>query len=168
MAEVKVTKDLDNKTLTIEATFNASKDKLWRAYTDKEWYEKWWGPEGWETTTKEFNFAPGGRVHYCMKCVDKNQGEWYGQESWGMTTIQEIDEPNSYSASDQFSDAEGKVNTELPSMTLAVEFKEENGKTTVINRTITETAEQLEELIKMGMIDGFKSQLNRLEKLVEG
>ena len=166
MAEVKVTKDLENKQLIIEATFDAPKEKLWRAYTDKEWFEKWWGPEGWETTTKEFNFTPGGRIHYCMKCVDENQGEWFGQESWGLTVINEIDDQNSYSATDHFSDASGVANTEMPGMTLAVEFKESDGKTTVINRTITETAEQLEQLLNMGMVEGFSSQLNRLEALV--
>lgn len=166
MAEVKVTKDLENKQLIIEATFDAPKDKLWRAYTEKDQFEQWWGPEGWETTTKEFNFAPGGRVHYCMKCVDENQGEWFGQESWGVTTINEIDPGNSYSATDHFSDESGAVNTEMPGMTLAVEFKEVDGKTVVVNRTITETAEQLEQLIKMGMVEGFSSQLNKLEALV--
>jgi uncharacterized protein YndB with AHSA1/START domain len=167
MTDVKVNKDLENKQLTIEATFNAPLEKLWNAYTTKEQFEKWWGPEGWETTTKEFDFKPGGRVHYCMKCVDQNQKEWYGQESWGLTIIEEINEPNSYRATDHFTDESGVPNTQMPSMTLAVEFKEENGKTTVINRTITETADQLEQLVKMGMVEGFSSQLNKLEQLVE-
>lgn len=167
MAEVTVNKDLENNTLTIEATFDAPLEKLWNAYTTKEQFEKWWGPEGWETTAKEFNFTPGGRVHYGMKCVDPNQKDWYGQESWGMTTIEEIDEPNRYRATDRFADADGNVNNELPSMTLEVEFKEQDGKTTVTNRTITSTSEQLEQLINMGMVEGFKSQLNRLYALVE-
>lgn len=168
MAEVKVNKDLENKTLTIEFVANAPKEKVWRAYSEKDWFEKWWGPEGWETTTKEFDFKPGGRVHYCMKCVDKNQGEWFGQESWGLTVIEEIDAPNKYSAKDHFSDESGAVNQEMPGMTLSVELIEEDGKTRVVNRTTTETKEQLEELIKMGMVEGFTSQLNRLEVLLGG
>ncbi|MBH1980385.1 SRPBCC domain-containing protein, partial [Candidatus Saccharibacteria bacterium] len=60
MSEVKVTKDLENCKLIIEYTANGPKDKVWKAYADKDWFEKWWGPEGWETTAKEFNFAPGG------------------------------------------------------------------------------------------------------------
>ena len=166
MADVRVNKDLENKQLIIEATFNAPLEKLWKAYTTKEQFEKWWGPEGWETTTKEFDFKPGGRVHYCMKCTDPNQKEWYGQEAWGLTIINEIDEPNSYSATDHFSDESGVPNTEMPTMTLAVAFRHEDGKTTVVNRTITETVEQLEQLLKMGMVEGFSSQLNRLEQLV--
>ena len=166
MADVKVTKDLENKTLIIEYVANAPKEKVWQAYADKEWFEKWWGPEGWETTTKEFNFTPGGRVHYCMKCVDKNQGEWYGQESWGLVEMEEINAPDSFTGKDYFSDAEANKNSDMPGQTMSVELVEEDGKTRIISRSITETAEQLEGLIKMGMVEGFSSQLNKLNQLL--
>lgn len=166
MDKTKVTKDLENKTLIIERTFDAPKEKLWRAYADKEWFEKWWGPEGWETTTKAFDFRVDGKIHYCMKCVDENQGEFFGQEAWGIMLIETADEPNSFSAKDYFSDAEGALNTEMPGQTFVVEFIEEGGKTRMVNKSIVESAEQLEELIKMGMVEGFSSQLNRLERLV--
>lgn len=166
MDKTKVTKDLENKTLIIERTFDAPKEKLWRAYADKDWFEKWWGPEGWETTTKEFDFRPGGKVHYGMKCVDKNQGEWFNQESWGLMHIESVDEPNGFTAKDYFSDADGNINEGLPPQKFVVEFVEENGKTRLVNRSVVETVEQLEELVKMGMIEGFSSQLNKLEILV--
>ena len=167
MDTTKVTKDIENKTLTIERTFNAPKEKLWRAYADKEWFEKWWGPEGWETTTKAFDFAENGKIHYCMKCVDENQKEWLGQESWGIMFIKSIDEPSSFSAEDRFTDETGVVNEEMPAQRFEVELVEEDGKTRLINRSITETAEALEELVKMGMVEGFSSQLNRLEELLK-
>lgn len=72
MAEVNVTKDLENKLLIIEHIANGSKEKVWQAYADKELFEKWWGPEEWETTAKEFDFRLGGRIHYDMHCVDTN------------------------------------------------------------------------------------------------
>jgi uncharacterized protein YndB with AHSA1/START domain len=166
MEKTKVTKDLDNKTLIIERSFDAPKEKLWKAYSEQSWFEKWWGPEGWETTTKEFNFTPGGRIHYGMKCVDKNQGEWYGKESWGLMVIEAIDAGNSFSAKDYFSKEDGSIVSDKPTQRLEVEFIEENGKTRVINRSMPESVEQLEELIKMGMIQGFESQLNKLEALL--
>lgn len=166
MDKVEVTKDLENKTLTIERSFDAPKEQLWWAYADKAWFEKWWGPEGWETITKEFDFTPGGRIHYRMKCVDENQGEWYGQESWGIMEIESTDEPNRFEAKDYFSDAEGNIDKKMPPQQFVVEFVEKDGQTRMINRSITETAEQLEELIKMGMVEGFSSQLNKLEALV--
>lgn len=166
MSEVKVTKDLENKKLVIEYVANGPKDKVWKAYADKEWFEKWWGPEGWETTTKEFNFAPGGRVHYEMKCVDENQGEWFGQSSWGAMDIQKIDPTNSFTYKDYFSDEEGVLNTEMPALIVTNEFFEEDGKTKIVSTSFADTADQIEQLIKMGMIEGFSSQLAKLDKLV--
>lgn len=165
MADVKVTKDLENNTLTIEWEASAPKEKVWRAYAEKEMFEKWWGPEGWVTTTKEFDFRPGGRVHYGMKCVDESQGEWYGQESWGMVDIEEVDAPHRFTGKDYFADADGNRNVDMPGLTMTVELVEENGVTRVTSHSIADTAEQLEELVKMGMVEGFKSQLNKLDVL---
>lgn len=166
MDKTKVTKDLENKTLTIERVFDGPKDKVWKAYADKEWFEKWWGPEGWETTTKEFNFAPGGRVHYDMKCVDENQGEWFGQSSWGVMDIQNVDAPNSFTYVDYFSDEAGNLNKEMPVMTVTNEFVDENGKTRLVCRCLADSAEHIEELLKMGMAEGFDSQMNKLDVLL--
>lgn len=166
MAEVTVTKDLENKTLIIEYVASAPKEKVWRAYAEKELFEKWWGPEGWETTTKEFDFRQGGRVHYCMKCVDESQGEWFNQESWGLVELTEVDAPNSFVGMDYFSDETGVKNSEMPGQTMAVELIEEDGKTHIVSRSVTDTAEQLEQLVAMGMVEGFKSQLNKLDALL--
>jgi len=166
MENTKVTKDLENKRLIIERTFAAPKAKLWRAYSDKEWFAKWWGPEGWETTVKEFDFKPGGRNHYGMKCVDENQGEWFGQESWGLMEYQTIDEPNGFTYKDYFADADGHVQENMPAMTIEIELVEEGGKTTLVTRCIGESAEDIEKLVAMGMIEGFSSSANKLEKLV--
>lgn len=166
MNEVKVTKDLQNKSLIIERDLDAPKDKVWKAFTDKDWFEKWWGPEGWVTTVKEFNFSSGGRVHYCMKCTDKNQGEWYGQESWGIMLIDTTDAPNKYTYKDYFSDENGALNNEMPALTIVNEFKEADGKTTLISKSVADKPEQIEDLIKMGMLEGFSSQLLKLDVLL--
>jgi len=166
MSKSKVTKDLENKTLTIERTFDAPKNKLWQAYSDKDLFVKWWGPEGWETTVKEFDFRPGGRTHYCMKCVDKNQGEFFGQESWGIMQYESVDEPNSFSYKDYFADAEGNVQGDMPTTTTSVELVESNGKVTLVSRSVAESAEDIEKLLAMGMIEGFDSTINRLERLL--
>lgn len=165
MDKTKVTKDLENKTLTIERSFDAPQELLWQYFADKERFEKWWGPEGWETTCKEFNFAPGGRVHYGMKCVDENQGEWFGQESWGVMSIEEIDAPNSFTYTDYFSDADGTLNKDMPALVVVNEFSEADGRSTFRSRSVADSAEQIEQLLAMGMVEGFSSQLNKLDAL---
>lgn len=166
MSEVKVTKDLENKKLVIEYLANGPKDRVWKAYSEKDWFEKWWGPEGWETVTKEFDFRPGGRVHYGMHCIDERQGDWYDQWSWGGMDIETVDEGNSFTYTDFFSDEAGIKNEEMPSLRITNEFFEENGKTRIVSTSFADSAEQIEELIKMGMIEGFSSQLTKLDELV--
>lgn len=164
--EVTVTKDLDAKTLTVERTFDAPQEKVWKAFTDQETFEKWWGPEGWETKAKEFNFTAGGRVHYDMKCVDENQGEWFGQSSWGLMAIEAVDAPNSFTYKDYFSDESGKMNDQMPVITVTNSFTEQDGKTTFTSRSQADSADQIEQLVKMGMVEGFKSQLVKLDALL--
>lgn len=166
MAEVKVTKDLENKKLVIEYEVSAPREKAWRAYADKEWFEKWWGPEGWETTVKEFEFKPGGRVHYDMKCVDEKQGEWFGQSSWGLMVIDTVDEPTSFSYTDYFSDESGAIKEDMPGLKITNEFIESDGKTTIRSTSYADSAEDIEKLLAMGMVEGFTSQLHKLDTLL--
>lgn len=166
MDKTKVTKDLAAKTLTIERTFAAPKAKLWRAYADKDWFVQWWGPEGWVTTVKEFDFRPGGRNHYCMKCVDKNQGAWFGQESWGLMHYEAISEPDGFGYKDYFADADGNAQEGMPVLDISIELVEQDGQTTVITRCQGESAEDIEKLVAMGMIEGYSSSCTRLEQLV--
>jgi uncharacterized protein YndB with AHSA1/START domain len=166
MDKTKVTKDLETKTLTIERTFAAPKDKLWRAYADKDWFVQWWGPEGWETTVQEFDFRPGGRNHYCMKCVDENQGEWFGQESWGLMEYATMNEPNGFTYKDFFSDADGNKKADMPALDITIELKEVDGQTVHTTRCQGESAEDIEKLLAMGMVEGFSSSADKLERLV--
>jgi uncharacterized protein YndB with AHSA1/START domain len=163
--KTKVTKDLENKTLIIERSFDATKEQLWPYYAEKEKFEAWWGPEGWETTTKEFDFRPGGRVHYDMKCVDKNQGEWYGKSSWGLMQIDTVDAPNSFTYTDYFSDEEGNIAQDMPGLKVTNELIEEDGKVKLLSTSYAGSAEDIEKLLAMGMAEGFDSQLNKLDVL---
>lgn len=166
MDKTKVTKDFENNTLIIERTFDAPRQRIWDAYTNADQFVKWWGPKGWETTVKEFDFRSDGNNHYCMKCVDKNQGEWYDQEAWGTMQFEQIDAPNSFIYKDYFSDADGTLNQSMPVMTITMEFIEEDGKTRLITRGVVDTKEQLEQLINMDMIEGITSTLDKLEAFV--
>jgi uncharacterized protein YndB with AHSA1/START domain len=167
MDKTKVTKDFDNNTLIVERTFDAPRDRVWEAYANPEQFVQWWGPEGWEATVKEFNLVPGGKNHYCMKCVDKNQGEWFNQESWGMMMFESVDKPSNFTYKDYFTDAEGILNKELPTMTITMEFTKEDGKTKLVSRGVVESKEQLEQLVNMGMVEGLTSTLDKLAAFVE-
>jgi len=166
MSELNVIKDATNKTLTIERVFPAPRARLWAAWSDPEKLAQWWGPRGWATTILTFEFKPGGVWHYCMKCEDKEQGEFYGQESWGKAIFQTINEPASLSYQDNFSDAAGTLNEAMPSMAITVEFVEQGDATKLVSRTVFESQEDYDRVVAMGVVEGLTQTWNRLEELV--
>ncbi|PLT44244.1 SRPBCC domain-containing protein [Paenibacillus sp. FSL W8-1187] len=148
----------------MERTFGAPKDLVFRAFTEAEHLKKWWGPRGWTLTRCDIDFRPGGVWHYCMKCEDPAQGDFYGMESWGKTIYKETNPQDFYSCTDYFSDEEGTINEELPPCFTELEFVERDGSTTVINRSRYETAAQLQSVIDMGMEHGVRETWDRLEE----
>ncbi len=157
---------VEGKTLTLERTFNAPRQKVWDAFTKSEIFVKWWGPRGWQTEVKEFNFSEGGVNHYGMKCGDKAQGDWYGKYSWGKMLYSNIKPIDSYDYTDYFSDENGVVNNELPSSNTKMQFLEEEDGTKIISVTEFADEKALQTVIDMGMIAGVSETWDRLDEIV--
>jgi uncharacterized protein YndB with AHSA1/START domain len=161
MSETNIAKDRASRTLIMDRTFAAPKERVWRAWTTDE-INKWWGPRGWETTTKHQEVKTGGYWHYCMKCVDESQGEWFGQESCGKAVFEEVDEPNKFVYKDYFLDDDGKVKEGMPVMTITMEFIEENGQTRVVSTGVFETEADYDTVMGMGVEQGAAETWDRL------
>lgn len=84
-----------------------------------------------------------------------------------MMVFEAVDAPNSFTYKDYFSDADGALNKDMPTMTITMEFTEQDGATKMICRGTVDSKEQLEQLINMGMIEGMASSLDKLEAFVE-
>ncbi|MBH1980443.1 SRPBCC domain-containing protein, partial [Candidatus Saccharibacteria bacterium] len=85
--------------------------------------------------------------------------------SWGVMQIKEVNEGKSFTYQDFFSDEDGVLDMNMPALIVTNEFIEEDGKTRIISTSLADNPAQIEELIKMGMIEGFSSQLDKLDKL---
>lgn len=73
----------NDKVLILERIFDAPREIVFNMFKDPEHLKHWWGPSGWELPVCRIDIQPGGIWHFCMKCMDQNQGESYGMESWG-------------------------------------------------------------------------------------
>jgi uncharacterized protein YndB with AHSA1/START domain len=102
-----------------------------------------------------------------MKCEDKNQGEYYGMESWGKGVYREINVPDKIVYVDYFSDAEGNVAENMPETLVTLTFTETDSGTKVINRAEYATAEGLQQVLDMGMLQGITDTWNRLVEHLE-
>ncbi|MWC29863.1 SRPBCC domain-containing protein [Paenibacillus sp. MMS18-CY102] len=150
--------------LVIERVFDAPRELVFQMFKEPEHLKRWWGPRGWELPVCTVDFRPGGVWHYCMKCVDKSHGDFYGMESWGKAIYKEIAEPEMFSYTDYFSDAEGNQNAEMPSTDVTLTFIDEGGKTKLVNRGVYVSPEALKTVMDMGMLQGITETWDRLEE----
>jgi uncharacterized protein YndB with AHSA1/START domain len=150
--------------LVLERVFDAPRELVFKMFSQPEHLVHWWGPRGWELPVCTVDFRPGGVWHYCMKCVDRNQGEFYGMESWGKAVYKRIVEPESIAYTDYFSDADGNENEALPSTEVTIDFIDLGGRTRIVSRSAYVTAEALQKVMDMGMLQGITETWDRLEE----
>lgn len=133
----------NDRVLVLERVFDAPQELVFKMFKEPEHLKHWWGPKGWELPVCNVDFQPGGVWHYCMKCVDQSQGEFYGMESWGKSVYKEIVEPKMIIHTDYFSDAEGTINEDMPSTEITTKLIDLGGKTKLISRSEYVSAERL-------------------------
>ncbi|MEX3618424.1 SRPBCC domain-containing protein [Paenibacillus sp. Cedars] len=155
---------VEGQVLVLERVFNAPRELVFKVFSDGEHLKQWWGPRGWEVTVSSMDFRPGGSWHYCMKCMDKNQGDFYGMESWGKSVYEEIEAPGKIVYIDYFSDAEGQVAEGMPATTVTMTLEEIDGKTKLVSRGVYESPEALKTVLEMGMEEGITQTWDRLEE----
>jgi uncharacterized protein YndB with AHSA1/START domain len=145
--------------LTLRREFLAQRQLVWDCYTQSELLNQWFAPKPMTTRTKSMEFRDGGHWHYAM--IDPE-----GKEYWGYTeyiTIQPIDY---YTALDAFSDETGEVNKDLPRAKWKVLFSDKGDKTLVETTVQYNSLSDLETVIQMGMEQGMKLTLEKLDELL--
>jgi uncharacterized protein YndB with AHSA1/START domain len=119
--------------LSLSRTFDAPRDLVFRAWTEREHLMRWWGPRSFTWITATLDLRPGGAFHYMMLSPE-------GKPTWGKFVYREIAAPERLVYVSSFADGEGNVirapfNAQLPLEILnTVTFVEKNGKTTVTLR----------------------------------
>jgi uncharacterized protein YndB with AHSA1/START domain len=117
--------------IVIERTVNAPRDLVWKAWTDPDLLQRWWGPKTFTAPFWELDLRVGGVYRYCMRAPD-------GKDYWGGGVYREIDPLRRIVATDTFTDAQGKVvpasyygmTEDVPlELLVTVTFEEHKGKT---------------------------------------
>ena len=56
--------------IDIEREFDAPVEAVFRAFSDRELFVKWLGPQGYEMDLVEYDFSTGGRYRYIHRSAD--------------------------------------------------------------------------------------------------
>jgi uncharacterized protein YndB with AHSA1/START domain len=161
MNKTTFSEDFDQKTLTIERTFEAPIARVWAAWTQSELLEKWWAPAPWKARTKSFDFSEGGHWHYYMEGPE-------GERHWSLVQYRKIEPQESFTGFDTFCDEHGTRNEDLPAMEWDNRFKAFNGHTEVRVIATFVSAEDLKRIVEMGVKEGFTTAMDQLEALLSG
>ena len=151
--------DLDNLTLTITAEFAAPVERIWQVYADPRQLEKVWGPPSYPATVVDHDLRPGGRVTYFMTGPEGDKHAGY----WQVTTV---DEPRGFSFDDGFADLDFTPNPELPVSKNEYTFTERDGGTRATYVSTFASAEGLQQVLDMGIVEGATSAVNQIDELV--
>jgi uncharacterized protein YndB with AHSA1/START domain len=153
-----VVKDLREKSILISREFNASTELVWKAFTDCEILDKWWGPAPWRAETKFQDFSVGGYWLYAMVSPEN-------QKHWGRMNYLSIDTHKNFHLEDFFCDENGNPNSELPVSKGSNVFTATATGTRVEIKMSYSTEEQLQKIIEMGFEQGITACLEQLEQL---
>lgn len=159
MPVTSVTTDPEALTMTLVADFPVPVERLWGAFADPRQLERFWGPPGYPTTFGTYDLRPGGFAHYWMTSPE-------GQRFYGRWDFTAVEEPTRIVARDAFADADGEVDTSVPTgeMTLLFESTATGSRFTAVSAS--ETLEALEQVLAMGQVEGMTLAIGQLDTVL--
>jgi uncharacterized protein YndB with AHSA1/START domain len=145
----------DGADLVFERTFDAPRDKVWKAFTDPQAIPRWWGKHGTTTIVEEMDVRPGGKWRYVNRASDREEVAFYGE-------YLEVDPPKSFKWTFMF-DVEGVGAMGGPETYI---FEDLGGKTKVTSTGHMGSVEVLEGALSTGMVEGGLETWDRLADLL--
>jgi uncharacterized protein YndB with AHSA1/START domain len=101
-AKTKSAEDFTGREFVITREFEAPRELVWKAWTERERLMQWFGPKGFVMPAAKMDFRPGGIFHFCLRSPD-------GKEMWGKWTFREIAAPERIVLVHCFSDERGGI-----------------------------------------------------------
>lgn len=151
--------DKDQHCIHVIRKVRAPLSRVWRAWTEAELLEKWFGPKPFQVTTLDMDFREGGKWTYRLDAE--------GQETqWGRTEYHQIVREKFFTASDLFLDQEGRPIPGMPRSRWRIDFSTEGQHTLMEVDTRYPTKEDLENMMAWGYSQGFQAVMQNLDELL--
>ena len=160
MTVTAVRKDANALTMTIDAEFDASPERVWQLWADPRQLERWWGPPTYPATFTKHDLAPGSRVEYHMTGPE-------GDKSRGFWDVLEADAPNRLVFRDGFANDDGTPNDALPRSEGRVTLEPiGDTRTRMSIESIFPSREAMEQVIAMGMEEGLTLAVGQIDAIL--
>ena len=155
-----IRKDPQARTMTLDAEFDATPERVWQLWADPRQLERWWGPPTYPATFTKHDLTPGSRVEYHMSGPEGDQPKGY----WDVI---EADAPGHLVVRDGFANADGTPNEEMPSGEMRVTIEAlGSGRTRMSIVSIFPSAEAMEQLLAMGQEEGLREAVGQIDAIL--
>jgi len=162
MTVTAVRKDPQQRTMTLDAEFDASAERVWQLWADPRQLERWWGPPTYPATFISHDLRPGGRVEYNMTGPEGDQPRGYWE-------VNEVDPPHRLVFRDGFAHADGTPNPEFPVTIARVGIEEiGGGRTRMSIESTFPSLAAMEQVLAMGMEEGLKLAVGQIDAILAG
>jgi uncharacterized protein YndB with AHSA1/START domain len=160
MTVTAVRKDADKLTLTVDAEFDASAERVWQLWADPRQLERWWGPPTYPATFTKHDLAPGSRVEYHMTGPEGDQPKGY----WD---VLEAEPPHRLVVQDGFANDDGTPNDDFPPGEMRVTIEEADpGRTRMSIESLHPSREAMEQVLAMGMEEGLTEAVGQIDAIL--
>jgi uncharacterized protein YndB with AHSA1/START domain len=139
--------------IVITSLLDAPRELVWKFYGDPKWIPQWLGPTRLTTTVTQMDMRPGGSWRFVQRDAEGNEFAFHG-------VYHEVNEPERLVMTFEFEGAPGHVLLET------VTFKEENGKTRLIDQSVFQSLDDRDGMLNSGMEAGSAESMERLAKLL--
>lgn len=150
--ETQSVESLADREITLTRLYDAPREMVFDAWTAPERISRWWGPNGFTTTTLEMNAIPGGTWRFIMHGPD-------GVDYDNRIVYSEVTRPEClvYVHGHDIDDDPQRFH-------VTVTFTEQEGKTEVTMHTVLPSAEERARVVAFGAIELGKQTLSRLDE----
>ncbi len=160
MTVTAVRKDPKALTMTVDAEFEATPERVWQLWADASQLERWWGPPTYPATFTKHDLSQGGRAEYHMTGPEGDQPRGY----WD---IVETDPPHRLVVKDGFANDDGTPNDDLPRNEFRVTIQEIGaGRTRMSIESEFPSVEAMEQLLAMGMEQGLTEAVGQIDAIL--
>jgi uncharacterized protein YndB with AHSA1/START domain len=155
-----VRKDPRSRTMTIEAEFDASPERVWQLWADPRRLERWWGPRPYPATVDVHDLRPGGRVEYHMTGPE-------GDHPRGFWEVDEVQPEHRIVFRHGCANEDGTPNAEIPMITTRVTIQEiGGGRTRMSIEHEFPSLEAMEQLAGMGTLEGLRQAVGQIDAVL--
>lgn len=160
MTVTAVHKDADQLTMTIDAEFEATPERVWQLWADPRQLERWWGPPTYPATFTRHDLAVGSRVEYHMTGPE-------GDQPHGYWDILETEPPHRLVYRDGFANEDGSPNDDLPRNEGRVTIEGiGDGRTRMSIDSLFPSREAMEQVLAMGMEAGITEAVGQIDAIL--